>query len=63
MAYGHAQQPGNIMLQVEVLVCECFCAVYRSTACPVAIEEVSALDHEIFDLHAMRLNPHAGGCE
>lgn len=38
------------MLQIKVLVRECLCAVYRSTTGPVAIEEISTLDHELFDL-------------
>ena len=38
------------MLQLEILVCEGLGAVDGSAAGTVAVEEVPALDHEVFDL-------------
>lgn len=48
--YSHAQQAGLIMLDVEVLVCELGGPVYGGAPCAVSVDEVSALDHEVFDL-------------
>jgi hypothetical protein len=38
------------MLQSEILICEFFSAVDGPRACAVAVDEVSTLDHEAFDL-------------
>lgn len=38
------------MLHVEVLVCELGGAVYGRTPRAVSLDEVPALDHEVFDL-------------
>lgn len=48
--HSHAQQPGGIMLQLEVLVLEGLGSVDTSAAGAVAEDEVAALDHEVFDL-------------
>ena len=40
------------MLQIEILICECLGAVDGSTTGAIAVEEVSTLDHEVFDLLA-----------
>lgn len=39
------------MLQCEVLICELFSSVDRPGAGAVAIDEITALDHEVFDLN------------
>ena len=48
--YGHTQQSRSVMLKIEVLVCKRAGAVDRRTARAVAVKEVAALDHEVFDL-------------
>ena len=50
MTYSHTEQPSNIMFQLEILVGKGLRAVDAGAACAVAVEEVSALDHEVFDL-------------
>lgn len=45
----HAQYPGGVMFEQEILVGEGFRAVDGCAACAVAVEEVPALDHEVFD--------------
>lgn len=43
------------MLQLEILVGKSFGAVNAGTASAIAIEEVSALDHELSNLHSIRV--------
>lgn len=50
--YGHTQDTGTIMFEGEVLVGEGFGAVDGGAACSVAVEEITALAHEVFDLDA-----------
>ena len=44
------------MLALKVLIREGFCAVNASTTGAIAVEEVSALDHETFDLQNFRFD-------
>lgn len=46
---GHGQQSRLVVLEREVLVCEFGRAVDVCGACAVTVEEVAALDHEVFD--------------
>ena len=48
-AYRHAEQTRLIVLEIEILVRETLGSVDACAACAVAVEEVSALEHEIFD--------------
>ena len=48
--YGHAKEPGCIVLEGEVLVGKGLGAVDGGAASAVAVEEVATLDHEIADL-------------
>ena len=48
--YGHAQDPGTIVFEGEVLVIKGFGAVDGGAASAVAVEEIAALAHEVFDL-------------
>ena len=41
----------GIVLEVEVLVCKSSGAVDSGATGAITVEEVSALNHEIFDLH------------
>ena len=50
MTNGHTKQPRNIMLQLEILVRKSLGAVDTRAPCAVAVEEISALNHEILDL-------------
>lgn len=50
VTYGHGQQSRLVVLQSEVLVCEFVCAVDGPRAGAVTINEVTALEHELFDL-------------
>lgn len=51
---SHAEQSGRVVFQREVLVREGFGAVDAGAAGAVAVEEVAALDHEVFDLRFVR---------
>jgi len=44
------------VLEIEVLIRKCFCAVDGGAASAVAIEEISTLNHEVFDLRTLRLH-------
>lgn len=44
------------MLEVEILVRKRFRTVYSGAAGAIAIEEISALNHEVFDLRSIRNN-------
>lgn len=55
---GHAEQSGGVVFQREVLVGEGFGAVDAGAAGAVAVEEIAALDHEVFDL---QLSEVSGG--
>ncbi|RFU24760.1 hypothetical protein B7463_g11574, partial [Scytalidium lignicola] len=46
---SHAQQPGRIMLQHEILVGELAGAVDGRGARAIAVDEVAALTHEVLD--------------
>ncbi len=48
--YSHAQDPGTVMFEGEVLVVKGFGAVDGGAARAVAVEEIAALAHEVFDL-------------
>jgi hypothetical protein len=48
--YRHAQQTRGVVLQLEVLVGEAARSVDGGGPRAVAIEKVSALDHEVLDL-------------
>lgn len=48
--YSHAQDPGSVVFEGEVLVVKGFGAVDGGAAGAVAVEEIAALAHEIFDL-------------
>lgn len=48
---GHRQQARPVVLQCEVLICELFSSVDSPRAGAVAIDEITALDHEVFDLN------------
>lgn len=48
--YGHAKQPSDIMLQLEVLIGKGLGAVYTGATCTVAVQEISTLYHEVFNL-------------
>ena len=48
--YRHAEKSRGIVLQSEVFVCEFPGAVNGGTAGSIAVDEITALDHEIFDL-------------
>lgn len=49
--YSHGKQPGLVMLEVEVFILESLaCAVDARRARTVAIEEISSLTHEVFNL-------------
>lgn len=37
------------MFELEVLIGKALCAIYGSAACAITVEEVAALNHEIFD--------------
>ncbi len=50
ITHGHAKQPSDVMLQLEVLIGEGLGAVNTGATCTVTIEEISALYHEVFDL-------------
>lgn len=45
------------MLDIEVLVGECFGAVDSCATGTVAVEEISSLDHETFDLSSVKIVP------
>lgn len=51
----HAEQAGGVVLELEILVREGFGAVDAGAAGAIAVQEISALDHEIFDLE---VSPH-----
>lgn len=51
-AIGHGQQTRRVMLQGEVLIRECSTAVDAQHPGTIAVDEVAALYHEIFD-HSM----------
>lgn len=48
--YSHAQDPGTVVFEGEVLVVKGFGAVDGGAAGTVAVEEIAALTHEVFDL-------------
>lgn len=48
--YSHTQEPGHVMLHLEVFVGEGFGAINGRTAGAITVEEIPALDHETFDL-------------
>lgn len=48
--YSHAQEPGHVVLDLEILVREGFGAVDGRATGAIAVEEISALNHETFDL-------------
>ena len=49
-SYRHRQQPRLLVLQVEVLVGKGLGAVYAGRAGAIAVKEITALAHEIWDL-------------
>lgn len=49
--YGHAQKARTVVPEGKVLVGEGARAVDAGAAGAVAVQEVAALDHEVFDLH------------
>lgn len=53
---GHGQKTGLVVLQFEVLIGEFVGAVDGAGAGAVAVDEVAALEHEVFD-HTMELAP------
>ncbi len=55
--YSHAQNTRGIMFKYEVLIGEGFGAVDGGAACAVAVEEIAALDHEVFDLDRRCVSP------
>ena len=48
--YRHTQDPRSIMLKCEVLVGKGFGSVNGGAAGAVAVEEVTALTHEVLNL-------------
>ena len=44
------------MLEIEILIRKCLGTINRSTTSAIAVEEVSPLDHEIFDLRSQSVN-------
>lgn len=50
MTYSHAQKTRAIVLEDEILICKFLGPVNRRTACSVTLDEITTLDHEIFDL-------------
>lgn len=48
--YGHAHNARPVMRDVEVLVCKRLGAVDACSAWTVAVDEISSLDHKVFDL-------------
>ena len=51
--HSHAQKARGVVLELEALVREGLGAVDGGAAGAVAVEEVAALDHEVFDLDAV----------
>jgi hypothetical protein len=49
-AYRHAQQSWFVMLQDEVLIRKGSCAIDASRTSAIAVQEITSLDHEVFDL-------------
>ena len=47
--YSHRQQASSIMSQLEVLIRETLRAIDSRGSRPIAVQEVSALNHEFFD--------------
>ena len=43
------------MLPVEVLICKRTSAINGRRASPIAMQEIAALDHKVFDLSFMRM--------
>lgn len=58
VTYSHGQQTGLVVLQIEVLVGELVGAVDGAGAGAVAVDEVAALEHEVFDLKGVLAQPH-----
>ncbi len=54
--HSHTEEPRSVVLEIEVLIRKCFCAVDGGAASAVAIEEISTLNHEVFDLRTLRLH-------
>jgi uncharacterized membrane protein len=48
--YRHAQQTGTVMCQSEVFICKLGSAIDGTRSSSITIDEISALNHEIFDL-------------
>lgn len=55
-AVGHAEQARGVVAEGEVFVREGFGVVDGDGAGAVAVEEVAALDHEIFNLGTVSTN-------
>ena len=58
--YGHRQKPRLGMLEDEVLVVKGLQAVDARRSRAIAIQEVAALTHEIFDLDSEQRNVSLG---
>lgn len=48
--YSHTQNTRSIMFPRKILIRERFRTINRRTPCPISIQEISSLNHEIFNL-------------
>lgn len=50
LTYSHTEHSWAIVLHDEIFICKFLGTVNRGTARTITLDEVTTLDHEIFDL-------------